>query len=78
MRALMAIGMAAMALFAADCTAGQGHPAASPSPLPPDQHTVSALVKIAARFNHEYDTGDRAPSAAGLVPGLRVILVIRA
>ena len=61
MRALMATAVAAAALFAAGCTAGHGHTTASPAPLPPDQHTAPALLKIAARFNHEYDDGDYGP-----------------
>ena len=32
-----------------------------PSPLPPDPHTASALLKIATVFNHDYDTGDYGP-----------------
>src|SRR2546430_5452908 len=50
-----------MVLFAAGCAAGMTHPAASPAPLPPDPHTAAALLKIAAAFNHEYDTGDYGP-----------------
>jgi hypothetical protein len=60
MRVLTTIAVAA-ALFAAGCTAGAGHPAASPPPLPPDRHIASALLKIATGFNHEYDTGDYGP-----------------
>ncbi len=47
--------------FLAGCGAGTGHPAASPAPLPPDPHTASALLKVAATFNHAYDTGDFGP-----------------
>jgi hypothetical protein len=61
MRVLMATAVAAAALFAAGCTADPGHTAASPAPLPPDQRTASALLKIATRFNHEYDSGDYGP-----------------
>ena len=61
MRVLIAITVAAMVLFTAGCTAGMAHPAASPAPLPPDPHTAAALLKIAAAFNHEYDTGDYGP-----------------
>ena len=61
MRVLIAISVAAMVLFAAGCTAGTTHPAASPAPPPPDPYTASALLKIAASFNHDYDTGDYAP-----------------
>ena len=48
----------AVAVLAAGCTASTSHAAASPAPLPPDPHTASALLKIAATFNHDYDTGD--------------------
>src|SRR5215472_922624 len=48
----------AVAVLAAGCTASTSHQAASPAPLPPDPHTASALLKIAATFNHDYDTGD--------------------
>ena len=64
MRVLIAITAAAIVLFAAGCTAGSAHPAASPAPLLPDPHTASALFKIAAAFNHDYDTGDYAPVCA--------------
>lgn len=37
------------------------HAAASPAPLPPDPRTAAALLKIAAAFNHDYDTGNYAP-----------------
>jgi hypothetical protein len=55
---LIAITVAAAALFAAGCMAGTALPAMSPSPLPPDPQTGSALLKIATVFNHDYDTGD--------------------
>ena len=51
----------AAALFVAGCTASAGHPAPSPAPLPPDQHTATALLKIATAVNHDYDTGDYGP-----------------
>jgi len=60
MRVLMATAAAA-ALFAAGCTAGPGRVTASSAPLPPDPRTASALLKIATRFNHEYDSGDYGP-----------------
>jgi hypothetical protein len=60
-RVLIAITVAAIVLFAAGCTAGTTPPAASPALLPPDPHTASALLKIAAAFNHDYDTGDYGP-----------------
>jgi hypothetical protein len=58
---LIAVAVAAAVLFAAGCTAGTAHPAASPAPLPLDPHTPSALLKIATAFNHDYDTGDYGP-----------------
>jgi hypothetical protein len=45
----------------AHTAASPGHTAASPAPLPPDPRTAPALLKIAARFNHEYDSGDYGP-----------------
>jgi hypothetical protein len=60
-RLIVAITVAVVALFAAGCTAGTGHPAASLAALPPDLHTAPALLKIAAAFNHDYDTGDYRP-----------------
>jgi hypothetical protein len=60
-RVLIAITIAAMVLFAAGCTARTAHPATSPLPLPPDPHTGSALLKIAAAFNHDYDAGNYGP-----------------
>jgi hypothetical protein len=60
MRLLITIAATA-ALLAAGCTAGTGRPAASPAPLPPDQRTVSALLKIVTVFNEEYDNGDYGP-----------------
>src|SRR5689334_7439154 len=58
---LIATAVAAAAFFAAGCAASAGHPAASPAPLPPDRHNASALLKIAAAFYHDYDTGDYGP-----------------
>jgi hypothetical protein len=52
---------AAVALLAAGCSPGTGHPATSAAPLPPDLHATSALLKIATAFNHDYDTGDYGP-----------------
>jgi hypothetical protein len=60
MRVLSTIAVA-VALLAAGCTAGTGHPATSASPLPPDPHTTSALLRIATAFNHDYDTGNYGP-----------------
>jgi hypothetical protein len=60
-RVLIGLVVAAVALFAAACTAAAGHPAATPVPLPVDPHTTAALLKIAAAFNHDYDTGDYGP-----------------
>jgi hypothetical protein len=61
MRVLIAIAAVTATLLAAGCTAGTGHPAASPAPLPPDPRTASALLRIATAFNHEYDSGDYGP-----------------
>ena len=58
---LIAVAVAAAVLFAAGCTAGTAHPAASPAPLLPDPHKAPALLKIAKMFNHDYDTGDYGP-----------------
>jgi hypothetical protein len=38
-----------------------GHPAKPAAPLPPDPHTARALLKIAAAFNHDYDSGVYGP-----------------
>ena len=43
------------------CTASTGRPTAPAVSLPPDPHTVAALLKIATAFNHDYDTGDYGP-----------------
>jgi hypothetical protein len=61
MRLLLATAMAVAALVAVGCAASAGHPAASAASLPPDPHTAAALLKIAATFNHDYDTGDYGP-----------------
>ena len=61
MRLLSVIVVSAMALLMAGCSASGGNPAASPSPLPPDPYTASALLTIARSFNHDYDTGDYGP-----------------
>lgn len=55
MRLLCAIAAVARALLDTGCTASAGHSAASPSLPPPDPHTASALLAIAAAFNHDYD-----------------------
>lgn len=60
-RVRLAAGVLAAVLYAAGCSAGSGHPAATPAPLPPDPHTAAALLKIATAFNHNYDTGDYGP-----------------
>jgi hypothetical protein len=59
-RLLIATAVAA-ALLAAGCTSSSSHAAASSASLPPDPHTGAALLKIAAAFNHDYDTGDYEP-----------------
>jgi len=72
-RLFVAVVVAVAVLF----TAGTAHPAASLAPLPPDPPTTPALLKIAAVFNHDYDTGDygpvyarwNAPSQAIITPG---------
>jgi len=56
----MAAAGAAM-LLVAGCTAAAGHPVRSPAPLPPDQRTAAALLKIATAFNNDYDNGDYGP-----------------
>ena len=61
MRGLFVAIAAVIVLFAAGCTVGAAHPAASAAPLPADPHTASALLKVAAAFNHDYDTGDYGP-----------------
>ena len=63
MRLLVLTAMAAAAaVVAAGCAASAtGHPAASPASLSPDPHTASALLKIAAAFNHDYDSGNYGP-----------------
>ena len=60
-RLFVALAAAAAVLLAAGCTADAVHPAASAPPLPRDPHTASALLKIAAAFNQDYDTGDYGP-----------------
>jgi hypothetical protein len=59
-RRLLIAAAVAAALLAAGCTASTGHPAAPLALLPPDRH-IAALFKIAAAFNHDYDTGDYGP-----------------
>src|SRR5260370_17966568 len=61
MRQLLMIAGSVAVLFVAGCTASASHPSASPAPLPPDPHTAAALLKIAAAFNHDYDTGRYGP-----------------
>ena len=60
-RLLLAAAVSVVTLFAAGCGADSGHPSTSPAPLPPDPHTAAALLKVAAVFNHDYDTGDYGP-----------------
>jgi hypothetical protein len=54
MRLLLATAGAATALLVVGCTA-------SAASLSPDPHTAAALLKVAATFNHDYDTGDYGP-----------------
>lgn len=61
MRVRMTAAAVGAAFFLAGCSASTGHPAAAPAPLPPDPRTASALLRIAAGFNHAYDTGDYGP-----------------
>jgi hypothetical protein len=61
MRVLIAAAVWLVTLAAAGCAAGPGHPAGPAARLPPDAHTAAALLKIAAAFNHDYDTGDYGP-----------------
>jgi hypothetical protein len=61
MRLLLATAIAVAALLAAGCTASTWRPTTSAASLPPDPHTAAALLKIAATFNHDYDTGDYRP-----------------
>ena len=49
----------AAAWLAVGCSATtMTHPVA---PLPPDPHTAAALLKVAAAFNRDYDTGEYGP-----------------
>ena len=57
LRALVATAAAAMALFAAGCTATTAHAPSPAASLPPDPPTGPTLLTIAAAFNHDYDTG---------------------
>ena len=65
----LAAAAAAAACLTAGCSSaaaqdpgpGQGHGAASAAPLPADQRTASALLKIATAFNNDYDSGDYGP-----------------
>ena len=62
LRVFLAVGAAAAALLAAGCSAtSTGHTAARAVSLPPDPHTASALLKIAAMFNRDYDNGNYGP-----------------
>jgi hypothetical protein len=62
MRLLCTIAALGIALMTAGCSTSAGRLAASSaSPLAPDPHTASALLAIAAAFNHDYDTGDYGP-----------------
>lgn len=61
MRRLVATAAAAVAVFAAGCTASTVHRTVSPRPLPPDPHTAAALLRIAKAFSHDYDTGHYGP-----------------
>jgi hypothetical protein len=60
-RLLLAAAMAVTALVTVGCTASTGRPAAPAASVPPDPRTATALLKIAAAFNHDYDTGAYGP-----------------
>jgi hypothetical protein len=65
LRAFLSMGTVAAALLAAGCSAAStAHPAAPAASLPPDQHTVAALLKIATVFNRDYDGGNYGPVSA--------------
>ena len=55
---LVGVVAGVVVFLVAGCAGGGGHPVASPTALPPDSHSAAALLKIAAGFNHDYDTGD--------------------
>jgi hypothetical protein len=57
MRLLAMAAVGAAMLLTAGCTAAASHPARAPAPLPPDQRTAAALLKIATAFNNEYESG---------------------
>jgi hypothetical protein len=62
MRRICAIAVVAVTLLSTGCSSSTPQPTVSPaSPLPPDPHTASALLAIAATFNHDYYNGDYAP-----------------
>ena len=70
-----AVVLAAGCAVLAGCSASTSHRApASTAPLPPDAHTASALLKVAAAFNHDYDTGDYAPVYARWDPRSQAII----
>jgi len=60
-RLFVTIAAAAAVLLAAGCTAGHRSSGRIRGAVAPDPHTASALMKIAATFNHDYDTGDYVP-----------------
>ena len=59
-RVLMSAAVAA-ALLTGGCTSGATSVRAASPSLPADLRTASALLAIAAKFNHDYDTGDYGP-----------------
>jgi hypothetical protein len=65
MRLLIAAATAAV-FFVAGCSAAAsrstGHAEVTPVPLPADQPTVSALLKVATVFNNDYDSGVFGPA----------------
>ena len=67
--------VAAVAALVVGCTAGTSHQAVpSATLLPPDPHTTAALLKIAAAFNHDYDTGKYGPVYARWDPRSQAII----
>ena len=53
--------LAVVVLLTTGCSGGSAQPAATPAPLPPDPRTQAALLRIAAAFNHDYDSGHYGP-----------------
>src|SRR5689334_10832730 len=74
LRVLVTVAAVAAVWLAVGCSASiTTHPASAAS-LSPSPHTASALLKIAAAFNHDYDTGDYAPVYARWDPRSQAII----